>query len=299
LIAALLTAVFLIPLEGAPLDCAPCHKTIAASFAATAHARASRVANAESILGSFTPPANAYYTRVPGVYFKMECREDGFYQTAYEAGRAHSEKFDLVIGSGRRGQTYLYWRDGALYQLPVSFHTATKRWIDSPGYEEGKVHFGRVIPPQCLACHANRHGTGFTLGIQCATCHGAAERHEQLTRPNGIAVCARCHSGIAAEKPPEPDVHGNQVGLLQASRCFQKSGWMTCTTCHDVHNTQRDAAALASRCAACHQPRACPTAALSANGASRCVECHMPVLPSKLIEVQSYRTHKIGIYRKR
>ena len=295
----------------AALECGSCHRAIASSFALTAHAKASRLATAESILGPFDRNGSTLRTRIPSVYFQMEKRADGFYQTGFEGGRSYTERFDLVIGSGRRGQSYLYWRDGLLFQLPVSYHAGSQRWIKSPGYEDGKVHFGRGIPPQCLDCHASRfrlekvdghlrYAEDHVLGIGCSKCHGEVDRHDQIARPSGIDICARCHSGLEEEKPPEPDVHGNQVGLLKASRCFQQSGSMTCTTCHDVHRVERDPATLSARCTACHNIQACRTAsAIGDKSRARCVECHMPVLPSKLIEVQSYRTHRIAVYKKK
>ncbi len=295
----------------AALECRSCHRAIAASFAGTAHANASRLASAESILGSFDGSGSKLSTRVPGVFFQMQKRAGGFYQTGVQDGRSRTERFDVVIGSGRRGQSYLFWRDGLLFQLPVSYHVASRRWINSPGYVEGKVHFDRGIPPQCLDCHASRfrleqvagrvrYAEDYGLGIGCAKCHGETERHEKIVRPSGIALCARCHSGLEEEKSPEPDVHGNQVGLLRSSRCFQQSGSMTCTTCHDVHRVERDASTLSARCAACHKMEACPTASrLGEKARAQCVECHMPVLPSKLIEVQAYRTHRIAVYKRK
>lgn len=296
---------------GAKLDCVTCHREIAASFARTAHANASRQAEAGSILGSFEAGKNEMRTRVPGVYFRMERRGDGFYQTGVQGGRTRSERFDLVIGSGRRGQSYLYWRNGLLFQLPVSYHVGTGRWINSPGYVDGAVHFERGIPPQCLDCHASsfrlertaggiRYGGDYSLGIGCAKCHGEAEMHDQIRRPRGMTLCAQCHSGLEEEKTPQPDVHGDQVGLLRASRCFQKSAAMTCATCHDVHKVERDVAAMSQRCGSCHTEGTCPVARARGPAArGQCVDCHMPVLPSKLIEVQSYRTHQIAVYGKR
>lgn len=85
-------------------------------------------------------------TRKPGVYFLMERDAGGrFLQTGVDGPRHRTEPFDLVIGSGRRGQSYLFWRDGLLFQLPVSYHVGTARWINSPGYEDGVVHFGRGL----------------------------------------------------------------------------------------------------------------------------------------------------------
>lgn len=291
------------------LDCAACHRGIVESFAGTAHASTSRAASAESILGPFDSGRNILRTRARGNYVRMEKRGDDHYQTGVHGGRSQTERFDLVIGSGRRGQSYLYWRDGLLFQLPVSWHTGSQRWILSPGYEEDQVHYGRVVPPRCLNCHGSdfrlettagkpRYAGGHQLGIGCATCHGKPDRHEQIKRPTGLDLCAGCHSGIAEEATAEPDVHGNQVALFRASRCFQRSGGtLTCTTCHDVHRVQRDASALSSRCGICHEGSDCKEAARARRGAL-CVDCHMPLMPSKLIAVQQYRTHRIAVYKR-
>jgi hypothetical protein len=44
-----------------------------------------------------------------------------------------------------------------------------------------------------------------------------------------------------------PDVHGNQVGLLERSRCYLSSPSMTCSTCHNVHATERVAVDYSDR----------------------------------------------------
>jgi len=38
---------------------------------------------------------------------------------------------DIVIGSGVRGQSYLYWHGDQLYELPVSYWSDGSRWINS------------------------------------------------------------------------------------------------------------------------------------------------------------------------
>jgi hypothetical protein len=59
-----------------------------------------------------------------------------------------------VIGSGEKRQTYLYWRDDQLFQLPAGYSTVFDRSINSPGYKDGVADFGRGIIPRCLECHA-------------------------------------------------------------------------------------------------------------------------------------------------
>jgi Cytochrome c554 and c-prime len=105
-----------------------------------------------------------------------------FTQTAVAPTSERTEKFGFVIGSGEKGQTYLFWDDDQLFQLPISYWTDLG-WVNSPGYRDGFADFERAIIPRCLECHAtyfealpqpsNRYNTtGNSLGIQCEKCHG-------------------------------------------------------------------------------------------------------------------------------
>jgi hypothetical protein len=160
------------------------------SYRQTAHFNTSKEANARSIKGSFAPGHERLQTRASGLFFRMH-RENGAYvQTAVDQNRGTTitKRFDLVTGSGRRGQTYLYWEDEVLFQLPVSWLAGADRWINSPGYVDGIVDFRRVIIPRCLECHATRfelvgppevprYSKDYELGIGCQKCHGDGSRH--------------------------------------------------------------------------------------------------------------------------
>ena len=150
---------------------------------------------------------------------------------------------------------------------------------------------------------------------------------KNLSRRRQLEVCAVCHSGndLAAQRSlfafvpgdtlsnyyypdpgsntEEPDVHGKQLQLLQASMCFRKSE-MTCTTCHSAHaSTAHRMADMVSKCMNCHQASAHAAANISAN----CIDCHMPLQTSKIIHFNNgpeskdipylIRTHKIAIYK--
>jgi hypothetical protein len=84
----------------------------------------------------------------PGLYFKMEAKDNGFYQAAVAGWpgqlQQRSERIDVVIGSGVRGQSYLYWHADQLYELPVSYWSDDSRWINSPGYKNGTMNFSRA-----------------------------------------------------------------------------------------------------------------------------------------------------------
>jgi hypothetical protein len=83
-------------------------------------------ADSLTILGDFSEGQSRLQTRALNIFFRMDRRDSGFYQTAIDsvARLSRTERFDLVVGSGKIGQTYLYWRDGILYELPVSWSPA-------------------------------------------------------------------------------------------------------------------------------------------------------------------------------
>ncbi|HEU0179552.1 MAG TPA: multiheme c-type cytochrome [Blastocatellia bacterium] len=360
-------------------SCRVCHQAIFDTFIQTAHFKTSSRAGASSIkgegvgagtgTGAFSDGRNILRTRTAGVFFKMERRGADFYQTAIEAAidssenRSRTERFDIVIGSGRKGQSYLYWRDGLLFQLPVSYLTGIEEWINSPGYVDGQINFERVIQPRCLECHSAsfklelaggkpRYSSDYELGINCAKCHGEGDQHvayqsahptekgaekegkhilnpARFPRERQLDNCALCHSGAwDPKKPPfsyQPgqrldeyapagageansgaDVHGNQIALLRQSKCFRASPAMSCSTCHNVHQQERDLVQLAQKCLSCHQTGQCKFAAkVGPQIMNYCIDCHMPNRKSNLIRINTaakqfapeYRSHAIGVYR--
>ncbi len=215
-------------------SCAACHQKIFSTFIHTAHFNTSAQATAQSIKGDFSEGHNVLRTRSQGVSFKMEKRQDAFYQTGVDSVHSWSktELIDLVVGSGRRGQSYLYWRNRLLFELPVSYLVGMKTWINSPGYADGEIDFGRMIVPRCLECHSTsfklqeerravRYSSDYELGISCEKCHGDGHQHVQyhsshpaetrgkyilnparFSRDRKLDNCALCHSGARELRRP-------------------------------------------------------------------------------------------------
>lgn len=159
---------------------------------------------------------------------------------------------------------------------------------------------------------------------------------KNLNRQQRLDACAICHSGNDKlkmksrflYKPGDNlndyfratpssndsihfDVHGNQLGLLAQSKCFQKSKVMDCMTCHNPHeNAPVKLASYSKICMSCHQGLKHNENTLKTTStvelANNCVACHMPKTMSNAIKFQisttkkmsNYilRTHKIGIY---
>jgi hypothetical protein len=72
---------------------------------------------------------------------------DGMSQGELCNGRGLWRFASVVVGSGEKGQTYLYWNEDQLFQSPVSYWTRPG-WVDSPGYRDGFANFDRPIIPR-------------------------------------------------------------------------------------------------------------------------------------------------------
>ena len=304
----------------------------------------------------------------PRLYFEMDARGGSYYQTAIaeRAGKRleHEEKIGLVVGSGTRGQTYLFWSGNQLFELPVSYWKDGNQWIDSPGYKDGTANFERHVDPRCLECHSSYiqplstdpqtnvyDRKSLHPGISCESCHGPGTGHiaaetnsstkpakrmdsgilnpAKFVRDRQVDQCALCHNGTErteiapaftyvpgqdlnkylgpnpADSTDQPDVHGNQVGLLKRSKCYQGSAAMSCSTCHDVHQPEHTAASYSDRCLNCHRWQSCGMAqAIGTRIQQDCIGCHMPLLQTgSIVSVTAgralrtaIRTHWIKIY---
>jgi hypothetical protein len=344
--------------------CQSCHAEEFASYQATGHHLTSRVADAQSVAGNFSDGKNVFATSNPSLSFRMTKDVQGFHETAVDEvspgkNLEVSEPLDLVVGSGRKAQTYLYWKNDLLFELPMTYWIESGQWVNSPGYEDGTVRFDRAIYPRCLECHGtsfvsqapppNRYDkSSLVLGISCERCHGPGAAHialyssehppkkgdatgivnpAKLARGRNIDTCAICHAGLGEPLAPAlsyvpgaalekylklpkmdaeqaVDVHGNQVQLLESSRCYLSSQ-MTCVTCHNVHTVQRDAAAYSHYCLDCHQAKQCGKFATLGEAITKdCVDCHMPLKKSNALFSNAnqqtlqlpVRTHRIAVY---
>src|SRR5690349_17107861 len=114
--------------------CANCHKDVYERHLLTEHHLTSAAVTGKNILGSFDAGSNLFAFD-PVTAVKMEKRDSGYYQVEYKNGtEIRKEKFDIVIGSGRKGQSYLNWKNQRLVQLPITFFSPAQQWSNSPGY---------------------------------------------------------------------------------------------------------------------------------------------------------------------
>jgi hypothetical protein len=160
--------------------------------------------------------------------------DDACYKLEFECSSRDvrgERRLEWFIGSGRVGRSYLFSRDGFLYQSPISYYSAKRGWAASPGYQQKTtIDLTRAVEPACLQCHASRlqpiAGTQNRFeqlpfrdkGVSCERCHGPGQNHVSLMRkaaalPSGElgiinpsklppplrdSVCAQCHLTGAA-----------------------------------------------------------------------------------------------------
>jgi len=290
-------------------SCMKCHKAIYDSFAGTAHWLTSRPAAGAFIKGSFEEGQNQFSFN-QFINVKMEKKDSSFFQTAYINGEAsHSEPMDIVVGSGRKGQTFLYWKDSALYQLPISYYVPAKSWCNSPGFPAAMPRFNRNVSGRCLECHGSRaviennEGTDYfdknsiVFGVDCERCHGPSANHvafhnanpgektakyilqrKNLSRQQNLDLCALCHSGIrSAIKPPFSYHAGDKLAAFSLPRYSEDSAATL-----DVHGNQygllssskcfKSSQMVCSSCHNVHGQEINQPALFS----QRCINCHNP-----------------------
>ncbi|MBZ5857807.1 cytochrome c3 family protein [Flavihumibacter profundi] len=214
--------------------CEGCHKDIYAAHIKTAHFLTTKPATETYIKGSFAAGKNKFLFN-NGMEVAMEKRNDSFYQVAYLNGiEKKIRRFDIVIGSGTKGQSFLNWKGNRLFQMPITYFTAADQWSNSPGYP-GKAAFDRPITSRCMECHTTyaevispigKEPEAFDrnkilYGVDCEKCHGPAALHvefqtknpldttgkyivkpEQLSRQQNLDLCALCHGGRLVKTSP-------------------------------------------------------------------------------------------------
>ncbi len=288
--------------------CRSCHKAIWDSFLRTAHYLTSRIAEKKYIKGSFAAGENEFVFDAHQKVI-MEDHADGLFQTAYRDGQpGESQRFDIVMGSGKKGQTYLYWKDKELFQLPISYFTSRHSWANSPGYSPDRPSFERRIEVRCMECHtgyARRlsayeyDADGIIYGVSCERCHGPAGKHVEfqsqhpeerkgrfivnpaaLSRQQDLDVCALCHSGVMKSNSPSFSFlpgdtlshffvpNSSHIDSVNLDVHANQYGLLTASKCFRVSGTMT--------CSTCHNAHVKENGDMAAYG-RKCMSCHEPV----------------------
>lgn len=271
--------------------CLECHADIYAAHIKTAHFNTSAPGTTGSIKGNFEAGSNVL--DLESVTFKLRSRGDSLYQhTEIKNRTVHKapERFDIAIGSGVRGQSYLTWKDDQLFQLQTSYYTPTNSWVNSPGFPTYSIE--RPVREACMKCHVtfaktkDFSGQGNTFdksqmmyGIDCERCHRPAAKHvvfhrsnpnrkmaefmmtyDTLSRQQRLDACAQCHSGLRGQL-----LKGNSFSFLAGydlGEYSQNFNIDRADTALDVHGNQYGLLTKSQcfkqtesmDCATCHDP---------------------------------------------
>jgi hypothetical protein len=260
----------------------------------------------------------------------MEERDSGLFQVAYLDNIAKQQaRFDMVMGSGSKGQSYLSWLNNTVFQLPVSYFVQGRQWINSPGFPPKYILYNRNIPVGCFECHSsyiNRTNsqivngnmidhfdkTQIIYGIDCERCHGPLAEHARyqeenpavktakfvtsiatLQRQQKTELCAICHSGAGQVK--SSTFYYNPGSKLSDYEQLDSS--VKKPEDIDVHGKQYQSLAASKcflkskslTCVSCHNPHGDENSSLQVFSA-KCIACHTS--PAHLSEATVHISQK-------
>ncbi|RMF45120.1 MAG: hypothetical protein D6753_00960 [Planctomycetota bacterium] len=292
-----------------PTVCAECHQDYFEGYQHTSHFHTSAIASRATVKGSFAPGENELTTACPNLKFHMlDVNGKLIQRVLLTSGRdtyAEDFPFGLATGSGKVGQTYLYWNEDHLYQMHVSYVESLGRWANSPGFIDGTADYARPILPLCLECHTTyaqaipgtinqyRPDT-MVLGVTCEKCHGPGEKHVEfhrqqedaephhITNPanlppeRSMEICQLCHGGLPQEMI-QPPFHFRPGQPLENFYRFdynaEPAGIHSNSQLPRLRMSRCFTQSDAMTCVDCHDPHAFERGDLALFSA-RCMNCH-------------------------
>ncbi len=289
--------------------CANCHRAIFDEWKRTPMAKASGPAAEGFIPADFTHATS-------GVHYRM-ILDNGQVWLSYErpgaaADRALSGKqlLSFYLGSGRRGRTWIFEREGYWYEIPINWYAKKKLWDMTPHYLDAReMPLTLRVDPGCLHCHASNvqdaladarnhfAGPPFSRGgIFCTACHGDPAQHlathgkGQILNPAKLdpvrrdSVCLECHleGEVAVVKQgqrlnafrPGDDLFDEAV-YFEDGRKAGPGGRATSQWESLLESACKRASGDRLSCTTCHDPHASPAAEERAPFyRKKCLVCH-------------------------
>jgi hypothetical protein len=288
--------------------CRSCHQEIYDSYLRTAHKATSSPANLQTVKGSFLAGHNKYlFGKQDSVV--MRSTDSGLYQFNYAGGELrYAVPFGIVVGSGTKGQSYLYWRDNHLFQMAISYYTSANSWSNSPGFPRYQANFERPIHSECMGCHGSFTDVDFNsgtmleaynpktlvMGVNCERCHGPGGNHVEmftrdpkakgdpllvnaarLSRLQQLDACGVCHASIYKTMNPVVSFRTGDTLAMVPMENLDSTGHI------DVHGNQYGllkrskcfTASATMTCSTCHDPHRAERGN-EALFSQRCMACH-------------------------
>jgi hypothetical protein len=323
------------PLSSRPLhsrevrECATCHPAQAKPHPATSMAHAMELVSESAILKS-----HPVLTFTEGAYsYHIERKGDESIYSVTDGQQTLSAPIGWAFGLGRAGQTYVFEKDGELYESRVSYYqelNGLDLTIGAANLKPTNIlqaagrFMGRDEKVRCFGCHSTNASQGMqltadklTAGVQCERCHGDTGNHIAAMKQGNAKLaqmkdlrafsteqmsnfCGQCH------RTWEEIAAGGRLGVnnirfqpyrLTNSKCYDTDDKrISCVACHDPHQEiDRTAAHYDEKCQACHAGGK-PEARRCKVSTSNCASCHMPKLEMPGSHHQ-FTDHQIRIAR--
>ncbi|HEX4166773.1 MAG TPA: multiheme c-type cytochrome [Bryobacteraceae bacterium] len=292
-------------------ECANCHPAQARPHPQTSMAHAMELPAECAILKQ-----NPLLTFQQGHYsYKIVRQGDTSIYTVTDGVQTITVPLGWAFGLGRAGQTYVFEKDGTLYESRVSYYSSLGGLDLTMGAANLKPAnlleaAGRSIVHaeglRCFGCHSTNavqnsqlNLTNLTPGVQCERCHGSAENHLQGIRQGNTQLarmkdlrsmssedtsnfCGQCHRTWAEIASSGVLGIANirfQPYRLTNSKCYDADdARIRCTACHDPHTELNSSdSSYDAKCQACHGGGK-PSARICKVANGNCVSCHMPKL---------------------
>jgi hypothetical protein len=264
--------------------CLQCHSKDAQTQSPMAHASL-RPADSEVL------KANPVLKFKNGSYsYELAKRGDEVVYTVTDGANKISEPIAYCFGEGQKGQVYIFYHNGQLYESKVTFYKA----IQALDFTVAQTHevpktlddaIGRPIPADealnCFSCHstASVHNkvlkpAELTPGISCEVCHGPGGNHVkafkdrdlknlQIYNPAKLPAlelsqefCGTCHVGFEKVLSMEKDVETvrfQPYRLFNSPKHDTNDARLSCVACHDPHQkTVKEPTFYDAKCFACH-----------------------------------------------
>lgn len=280
-------------------NCATCHPAETAAFPQTGMSRALESVK-DCVILKQHPELSA---TIGGYHYEITRQGD---ETRYSVTDGKNKISVLILwafGQGAVGQTYVFERDGRLFESRVSYFTelngldltmgAANRAPSNLDEAAGRL-MSATETRDCFGCHSTglvlsdkMHPDQLTPGIQCARCHTGAQQHAQAASTGDVRLaaiqklsqlsteeisdfCGQCHrtwSQIATDGPHTILNVRFQPYRLTSSKCYDAvDPRIRCTACHNPHHDlETKPAAYDAKCLACHSTAATPPTPASAH----------------------------------
>lgn len=249
-----------------------------------------------------------------GVHYRIFLRNGtpwmSFSREAGHGPLSGEEQLLYFIGSGHRGRTYLYQRDGLWFELPVNLYSQHGWDITPKQLHNPNMPDDQPIDSGCLHCHTTSVARVLPNarnsfpnppfaqgGIGCSACHGdpaahlAQQGHGPILNPAKLSpakrdsICTQCHleGNVIIDRAgrslatfnPGDDLNGSEVYFVLAA---QATGGARATSQWEALAASACKRAAGDRmtCTTCHDPHGDPQSPAERVEyfRARCLTCH-------------------------